>query len=109
MELQTTELPCGLRIRRNDENRVVIIGDNLAVFTPTEYRLLTVLLDGDITTDATLVAEVFHCGEMDKAMRNLLKKHIENVKGKLKTVSLDLYRVYRTGYVLMPVTDKCVV
>lgn len=100
-ELQTTQLPWGIHIQRNDKNRVIIIDNNIVVFTPTEYRLLTLLLTGNIITAVTFVTEVFDCKEIDKSIKNLLKKHIENVKSKLKPVNLDVYRVHKKGYVLM--------
>ena len=99
-ELEKTQLPCGVCIWRNDKKRVVIVDKTLVVFTPTEYRLLLLLLNGSIIDDIILI-ETFSCQEMNKATRNLLKKHIENTKGKLNVLGLDIYRVYRKGYVLM--------
>ncbi len=101
-ELQITQFPCGLHIQRNDKKRTVIINNNIVVFTPTEDELFTLLLTGNIITDTTFVVEVFNCKEIDKTMKNLLKKHIENVKSKLKATGLDIYRVHRKGYVLIP-------
>ena len=99
-ELQTTQLPDGTYIQRNDKNRVVISNKNIEVLTPTEYRLFCILLSGDIITDKTLV-QVFSCQEINKTAQRLLRKHIENTKSKLNVLGLNIHRVYRKGYVLM--------
>ena len=100
-ELQVIELPCGVHIQRNDKNRIIICNNTIAIFTPTEYRLLSLLLSGNIVNDATLTNEVLSCQQMNKTIQNLLKKHIENTKSKLQALGLDIHRVYKKGYVLM--------
>ena len=46
------------RIQRNDEARALIVDGMLKRFTPTEYRLLVLLLEGQPIPDADLVKQV---------------------------------------------------
>jgi DNA-binding response OmpR family regulator len=100
-ELQETELPGGMHILRNDKKRIVVHDNTITVFTPTEYRLFCLLLNGNIIDDDTLAEEVLSCKEMNRTVQNLLKKHIENTKSKLHVLGLDIYRVHKKGYILM--------
>jgi hypothetical protein len=99
-ELQKTTLPSGMYIQRNDHNRIIIYNNSIVVFTPTEYRLFCLLLEGTIIDDATIADKILS-SEINQATKNLLKKHIENMKSKLHTVGLDIYRVHKKGYILM--------
>ena len=91
-------------LQRNDETRTLVV-DNLVVqFTPTEYRLLLPLLQGQPVSDSELAQAAFS-RELDTLVRNSLDKHIDNIRGKLERLGLSVYRLRRYGYVLCISSD----
>jgi DNA-binding response OmpR family regulator len=88
-------------IRRNDESRIVIIDAFLLKFTPREYKLLVMLLNGErVVPDSELVQNVFD-REISPAIREKLDRHIDNIKNKVRVVGLSIHRVNKLGYVLL--------
>lgn len=103
-------------IDRYDANRTLLIDRNLIQFTPTEYRLVVPLLNGQAITDRELAwyalqAAYPHMGperkaELDKWVKGNLEKHIDKIRGKLQAVSLDVHRIVRVGYILGESLDE---
>jgi len=78
-------------------------------FTPTEYRLITRLLEGDPVSDKELVTAIFNSRiEDDMWARAALDRHLDNVRLKLKRHRLKLYvhRISGFGYVLIPTSSQ---
>lgn len=86
-------------LQRNDETRTLIVDNQVIQFTPTEYRLLLPLLQGEPRSDTELVQTAFS-REYDTLVRASLDKHIDKIRGKLEPVGLSVYRLRRYGYVL---------
>jgi DNA-binding response OmpR family regulator len=88
-------------IQCNDESRVIIIDAFLLRFTPIEYQLFVLLLNGErVVFDGELVQNVFGC-EMSPAIRENLDRHIDNIRSKVRAVGLNIHRVNKLGYVLL--------
>lgn len=88
------------RIQRNDEARTLIVDGMLKRFTPTEYRLLVLLLEGQPIPDADLAKQV-SLYEGDSRARENLDKHIDKLRCKLRTFGLSIHRVAKYGYILL--------
>ena len=88
------------RIQRNDEARALIVDGMLKRFTPTEYRLLVLLLEGQPIPDADLVKQVSSY-QGDSRVRENLDKHIDKLRCKLRTFGLSIHRVTKYGYILL--------
>lgn len=91
----------GLALKRNDQFRTLLIEDEMVAFTPTEYRLILSLLNGEMIADKTLVQAVFATDAIDRLILKNLEKHIENVKSKLRHTKLYIRRIHRYGYSLV--------
>ncbi len=92
---------CGVPFKKNDHSRLLVAGNSFVAFTPMEYRLLLALLAGDIVEDKTLIIALFGSDQVDPQLRQNLKKHVENAKGKLKPVGLYIRRIHLYGYSLV--------
>jgi len=86
-------------LQRNDGTRTLVVDNPVVQFTPTEYRLLLPLLQGQPLSDTELAQAAFSRG-IDSLVRNSLDKHIDNIRGKLEPLGLPIYRLRRYGYVL---------
>ena len=86
-------------IHRNDESRTLLVDKQVVQLTPTEYRLLLLLLQGQPLSDADLAQAAFSRG-MDSLVRESLDKHIDKIRGKLEPLGLSVYRLRRYGYIL---------
>ena len=91
-------------LQRNDETRTLVVDNQVVQFTPTEYRLLLPLLQGQPLSDSEL-AQVAYSRGFDALVRNSLDKHIDNIRGKLEPLGLSIYRLRRRGYVLTTSSD----
>lgn len=89
----------GHTLQRNDETRTLVVDNQVVHFTPTEYRLLLPLLQGQPFSDAELAQAAFFRG-IDSLVRESLDKHIDKIRGKLEPLGLSVYRLRRYGYVL---------
>lgn len=88
-------------IQRNDESRVIIIDAFLLRFTPIEYQLLGILLNGErVAFDGELIQKVFGC-EISPAIRDNMDRHIDNIRSKVRAVGLNIHRVNKLGYILL--------
>lgn len=90
----------GRQISRNDICRALIIDNAIVKFTPTEYRLIALLLEGRVIADGDLIREVFACDKSHVTLKNL-DRHINNIRGKLRLSGLNIHRVAKYGYVLL--------
>lgn len=94
-------LPIGNhRIQRNDDNRVIIIDSRITKFSPTEYRLLRLLLDGNAVSDVVIARQVFFC-EMTASVHENIDKHIDKMRSKLRPLGLNIHRIAKYGYILL--------
>ena len=91
-------------LQRNDETRTVVVDNQVVQFTPTEYRLLLPLLQGQPLSDTELAQAAFS-REIDTLIRESLDKHIDKIRGKLELVGLSVYRLRRFGYILSSSSD----
>jgi DNA-binding response OmpR family regulator len=91
----------GHRIQRYDAQRTLVVDGRLIRFTPTEYRLLLLLLEpGDHRVSfARLVQGAFSC-TVDASTLHMLEYHIDHIRSKVRPVGLDVYRIVRYGYLL---------
>jgi len=86
-------------LQRNDETRTLVVDNQVVQFTPTEYRLLIPLLQGQPLSDTELAQAAFSRG-FDTLVRKSLDKHIDNIRGKIELLGLSIYRLRRYGDVL---------
>jgi Transcriptional regulatory protein, C terminal len=97
------QLVCGRAVYRSDTLRTAIIDGELVHFTPTEYRLLTPLLD-HVNTPVSfkqLTQSVLN-RPLDRDSRRLLDKHIDHIRSKIRAHGLNIHCVARFGYMLLP-------
>ena len=98
-------LPIGAHtLQRNDETRTLVVDNQVVQFTPTEYRLLLPLLQGQPVSDTEL-SEAAFSRDIDSLVRQSLEKHIDNIRGKIEHLGLSVYRLRRYGYVLTISSD----
>ena len=96
-------------VRRLDSIHALLVDHTEIKFTPTEYRLITRLLEGDPVSDKELVTAIFNSRiEDDMWARAALDRHLDNVRLKLKRHRLKLYvhRISGFGYVLIPTSSQ---
>lgn len=94
----------GSNIKRDDKSRIFMIDDVIIRLTPTEYRILRLLLENQLVDDTTLVNEAMQYPEVtriDKQISKTLERHIDNIKSKLGHLPLAIRRVQRYGYALV--------
>ncbi len=93
-------------IQRNDECRIVVIDGIVIKFTPTQYRLLVLLLEGQPVADAQLLRATL-TGNINSPISNykVLEKHIEKIRSKLCLHGLTIHRIAKYGYLLL--ADAC--
>lgn len=91
------------KLYRNDSYRAIMVSNHLsrsiAIFTPTEYRLLLLLLKGEAVSDTQMTHDTFHqdASELEKKR---IEKHIDNIRGKLPA-EIYIYRISAYGYILL--------
>jgi DNA-binding response OmpR family regulator len=69
-------------------------------FTPIEYQLLLLLLQGQVIADSQMVQEAFR-SDLNSSIRINLDKHINKMRSKLRPSGLNIHRVAKYGYVLL--------
>ncbi len=92
-------------VRRLDDVRTLLVDNKALKFTPTEYRLLLRLLEGNPVSDQELIAILFkNWADHDFWARETLSRHLENVRRKLRKrhVKLSIRRISAFGYILLP-------
>ncbi|HEU5382221.1 MAG TPA: hypothetical protein VFV38_42955 [Ktedonobacteraceae bacterium] len=96
----------GREIKRNDAVRTLVVEkDTVLVFTPTEYRIIQLLLENPILPDRKLNETFFHVKAIDSHMRKNLERHIENIKSKIRPVRFSIRRIHLYGYSLVAEDD----
>ena len=103
-ELATKPEPCVSDIRWSDQRRSITVGRRSIGLTPLEYQLLLSLQHGKAVTYAQLAMNVYQCS-MDKKVREMIDKHIDKIRGKLRGLGFFVYCIHGYGYILLP--DDC--
>lgn len=92
-------------VRRLDGVRALLIDHTEVKFTPTEYRLIIRLLEGDPVSDRELVTSILNSRiEDDLWTREALDRHLDNIRRKLRhhRLHINIHRISGFGYVLIP-------
>lgn len=92
-------------VKRLDDIRTLLVDNRAIKFTPTEYRLLLHLLEGHPVSDKELFLALFNNRiEDDLWARETLKRHLDNVRQKLREHRLKMHirRIAAFGYILLP-------
>jgi DNA-binding response OmpR family regulator len=100
-ELAPKQVPCVSDIRWSDQRRSITIGRRSISLTPLEYQLLFSLQHGTAVTYAQLAQGVYRCS-MDKKVREMIDKHIDKIRGKLRGLGFFVYCIQVYGYILLP-------
>jgi DNA-binding response OmpR family regulator len=87
-------------IRYDSEHCLVIIENRILRFSPTEYKLIHLLLIHRIVTEAALL-EGLSLQHTDAAALKLISKYMSRVRGRVKAYGLQISRVYGYGYMLL--------
>ena len=101
-------LPLGMMVEgnavlSNDAARVLVVNQMMISLTPTEYALLTLLLQhpGTPVASETLIQAAFPADSPERAIGSkLLARHITNIRPKLWETPLNIHAVNNFGYVL---------
>ncbi len=88
-------------IKYDDEHNLVIIENRILRFSPTEYKLVHLLLIHGIVTEVALLEEL-SLQQMDNGASKLISKYVNRVRSKVKVYGLQINRVYSYGYILLP-------
>lgn len=91
------------KIYRNDSYRAIMVSNcatrSIAIFTPIEYRLLLLLLQGVAVSDAHMMQDIFQ-QQQSELEKKRIEKHIDNIRGKLPA-EIYIYRISAYGYILL--------
>jgi DNA-binding response OmpR family regulator len=88
-------------IRHDDEHCLVIIENRIVRFSPTEYKLIHLLLIHGIVTEAAFM-EGLSLQHMDNTASTLISKYMNRVRSKVNAYGLQVSRVHGYGYILLP-------
>lgn len=88
----------------NDQQRCISVGRRSIFLTPLEYRILTSLRHGNAIKYAQLAWHIYHCS-MDRKVREVIDKHVDNIRGKLLGLGFSVYCIHGYGYILLPDDD----
>lgn len=88
-------------IKYDDEHNLVIIENRILRFSPTEYKLVHLLLMHGIVTETALL-EVLSLQQADNAAPKLISKYMNRVRSKVKAYGLQISRIHNYGYMLLP-------
>jgi len=88
-------------IRYDDEHCLVIIENRILRFSPTEYKLIHLLLLHGIVTEAVLL-EGLSLQHTDNTASKHISKYMNRVRSKIKAYGLRVNRVHDYGYILLP-------
>jgi DNA-binding response OmpR family regulator len=89
----------GVQWNRNAQS--IKIGEATIIFTPTEYRLLSPLIQGTPITYEILARRAYNYS-IDNKVRAMMDKHIDRIRGKLRGTGMYIYCVLNYGYILLP-------
>jgi DNA-binding response OmpR family regulator len=88
-------------IRYDDEHCLMITENRILHFSPTEYKLVHLLLMHGIVTETDLL-EALSLQQTDNTASKLISKYMNRVRSKVKTHGLQINRIYGYGYILLP-------
>ncbi|MBO0792742.1 MAG: helix-turn-helix domain-containing protein [Ktedonobacteraceae bacterium] len=91
------------KIRYFDRERIISARDTVCKLSKTEYHLVKALPEGRIVPDHQLL-HILSDNEEEggKSLQKTLERHVENIRQKLKPLNLNIYRVAKFGYVILP-------
>ncbi len=104
LEVAPKRVPCVSDIRWSEQGRSISVGRRSISLTPLEYQLLFSLQHGKAVNYARLAFNVYGCA-MDKKVREMIDKHIDKIRGKLRGLGFFVYCIHGYGYILLP--DEC--
>ena len=88
-------------IKYDDEHHLVIIENRVLRFSPTEYKLVHLLLMHGTVTETALL-EVLSLQQADNAASKLISKYMNRIRSKIKAHGLQINRIHGYGYILLP-------
>jgi DNA-binding response OmpR family regulator len=88
-------------IKYDDEHNLVIIENRILRFSPTEYKLVHLLLMHGIVTETALL-EALSLQQTDNAASKLISKYMNRVRSKVKAYRVQISRIHGYGYILLP-------
>jgi DNA-binding response OmpR family regulator len=100
-EVITKHAPCVSDICWNDQRRSITVGHWSRSLTPLEYQILISLRHGKAVSYTQLALNVYHC-PMDKKVREMIDKHVDKIRGKLRGLGFFVYCIHGYGYILLP-------
>jgi DNA-binding response OmpR family regulator len=101
--LSTGMMIAGHAVLSNDAARVLVVNQIVIALTPTEYALLTLLLQqpGTPVASEALIQAAFPADSHEREIGSkLLARHITNIRPKLWQTPLNIHAVNTFGYVL---------
>jgi DNA-binding response OmpR family regulator len=94
-------------VKYDDEHCLIIIGNRILHFSPTEYKLVNLLLIHRIVTEVTLL-EALSLQQADKGTSKFISKYMNKVRSKIKPYGLQINRIHSYGYILLSsLPEKC--
>jgi DNA-binding response OmpR family regulator len=103
--LESCPLLQWIDVKRDDECHTILINNHLLRFSPTQYHLARLLLSATVVSDTTLSEHAFQ-REAGPAEKKLISKYINKIRSKFRSHGLEICRLYRYGYALVPVENK---
>ena len=89
-------------------SRTIIIDESIVRLTPTEYRLFLALATNSksFSSDTELARALPQWAEtpaesIDKYVQNSIKKHIDNLRSKIRPPGLEIRRIQDYGYIIL--------
>jgi hypothetical protein len=92
------------KIQSNDENRMLVVDEQMMRFPPLHYQMLSHLLPGKAVSEAVLGKALYNC-RMGEEISNNLGRIARKIRGRLTPLGLTVERVAKQGYVLLAIPD----
>lgn len=92
------------KILNDNENRILIIDQQLLRFPPLHYQLLIHLLSGNAVAETVLGEALYGCG-LEPEVSNNLGKIARKIRSRLHPLGLTVERVAKQGYILLAIPD----
>ncbi len=90
----------GMDIKYDDNHRIVVIDNRVVPFTPTEYKIMRLLLTYVVVKEAALLAALA-LQDTDDAAAKLITKYVNKIRNKLIPYGMSIHRVHSYGYMLL--------
>lgn len=88
-------------IRWYEERLSLVVENRIVKLTATEYQLLFPMRHRLPVPYEELALAVYGC-EMDNKVRLMLDKHIDRIRGKIRSTGYYVYCILNYGYILLP-------